>query len=99
MADKSLLVGNEAADLLMQYAALLAQISRGDAINVSAIGVDGELVEVTFLLNSGTVLLAESSTSGLPEPDNAAVITYMRGQLDSYGPVAGATGDSPVEQA
>jgi len=90
MADKSLLIGDEAADVLMQYAALIAQIHRGDAVVLRALGVDGAQVEVTFLLNGGTVLLAESSTSVLPEPDNTDAVTYMREQLASYGPDGGA---------
>jgi hypothetical protein len=92
MADKSLLVGDEAAELLLQYAALLAQISRGDSVTLRAIGVDGEEVEVGFLLNSGTVLLIESSTSRLPEPENLDAVEYMRGRLRSFD----AHGDEPV---
>lgn len=84
MADKSLLIGDEAADLLLEYAALLAQIGRGDSVRIRAIGVDGDEVTVGFLLNSGTVLLVETSTSTLPEPDNAGVARYMRQRLDSY---------------
>jgi hypothetical protein len=84
MADKSLLIGDEAADLLLEYAALLAQIGRGDSVRIRAIGVDGDEVTVGFLLNSGTVLLVETSTSTLPEPDNAGVVRYMRQRLDSY---------------
>jgi hypothetical protein len=86
MADKSLLIGDEAADLLLEYAALLAQIGRGDSVKLRAIGADGDEVTVGFLLNSGTVLLIESSTSGLPEPDNGEAERYMRSRLDSYNP-------------
>lgn len=99
MADKSLLVGDEAAGLLMRYAALLAQINRGDSLDLSAIGVDGEQVHVTFLLNSGTVLLAETSRSDLPEPDNSHAIRYMRGELDSYGRDGGSPAFDDDEQA
>lgn len=85
MADKSLLIGDEAADLLLEYAALLAQIGGGDAVRVHAIGADGDPVTVGFLLNGGTVLLIETSTSTLPEPDNSEAIAYLRGRLASYG--------------
>jgi hypothetical protein len=84
MADKSLLIGDEAADLLLEYAALLAQIGRGDSIQLRAIGADGDEVTVGFLLNSGTVLLTETSSSTLPEPDNSGTIGYMRKRLESY---------------
>jgi hypothetical protein len=85
MADKSLLIGDDAADLLLAYAALIAQIGRGDQVSLHAIGADGDEVTVGFLLNSGTVLLIESSTgSTLPEPDNSDAIEYMSTQLDRY---------------
>lgn len=96
MADKSLLVGNEAADTLVEYAALLARLTSGDAVSLRAIGVDGDEVTVAFLLNSGTVLVTETTTSSLPEPDNDDPVAYMRGRIASYGwSDAGASGDSP----
>jgi hypothetical protein len=84
MADKSLLIGDEAGDLLLEYAALLAQIGRGDSVRLKAIGIDGDEVTAGFLLNSGTVLLIETSNSRLPEPDNGEAVRYMRSRLDSY---------------
>ena len=86
MADKSLLVGSEAADLLTQYAALVARINSGDAVTLRAIGTDGGEVEATFVLNSGTVLIAESTDSRVPEPDNSDTEAYLRDRLASYGP-------------
>jgi hypothetical protein len=93
MAEKSLLVGDQAADLLLEYAALLAQIGRGDSITLNAYGVDGAEVRVGFLLNAGTVMLIESSTSTLPEPDNEAVVAYMRQRLASYRLPSSVDGD------
>ena len=85
MAEKSLLIGDEAADLLLEYAALVAQIGGGDKVSLRAIGADGDEVTVGFLLNSGTVLLIETSTgSALAEPDNHESIEYMRARIDSY---------------
>jgi hypothetical protein len=84
MGDRSLLVGNEAADLLLDYAALVAQLSRGDSVRMNALGTDGEPVAVGVLLNSGSSMLVESSGSVLPEPDNAVAIAYLRGRLAEY---------------
>ena len=100
MADKSLLIGDEAADLLLEYAALLAQIGGGDAVRVHAIGADGDPVTVGFLLNGGTVLLVETSTSSLPEPENGEAVAYLRGRLASYGMAAhvGASGLEPERE-
>ncbi|HEV7743326.1 MAG TPA: hypothetical protein VGO65_13005 [Pseudolysinimonas sp.] len=78
MADKSLLIGDEAADLLIEYAALLARADSADTVSLNAYGDDGDPVEVTFLLNSGTVLLIESSDSVVTEPENYAGVAYLR---------------------
>lgn len=84
MADKSLLIGDEAADLLLSYAALVAKVGGGDQVQIRAIGADGDQVTVGFLLNSGTVLLIESAGSALPEPDNSDAEAYMRDRMASY---------------
>jgi hypothetical protein len=84
MADKSLLIGDEAADTLMAYAALVATKDTGQTVVLQAIGFDGVEVAVTFLLNSGTVLLVESSESTLPEPDNEDQVVWMRERLRAF---------------
>ncbi|WP_207454431.1 hypothetical protein [Desertivibrio insolitus] len=84
IADKSLLIGDEAAAALLQYAALMGKLGSSDVVELSAIGADGETVEASFLLNSGTVLMVESSRSKLPEPDNDASTAYMNDRLAFY---------------
>jgi hypothetical protein len=84
MAEKSLLIGDDAADTLLRYAALIARLGSGDAVTLRAIGVDGEDVTVSFLLNSGTVILAESTFSNLPEPDNSEQIEYMKSRIAGF---------------
>jgi hypothetical protein len=85
MAEKSLLIGDEAADALTEYAALVAKIGGGDQVKLQAVGADGDEVTVTFVLNSGTVMLAETSRSTLPEPKNDDAVRYMRSRLNSFG--------------
>ena len=84
MADKSLLIGDRAAALLVNYAALVAKTAGGDAIQLKAFGIDGAEVVVTVLLNAGTVLLVETTPSHLPEPDNSKLEEYLQGKLDGY---------------
>jgi hypothetical protein len=98
MADKSLLIGDDAADTLVEYAALVARIGSGDSVTLRAIGVDGEEVAATFLLNSGTVMMAQSTFSNLPEPDNSENIAYMRSRISNFdGSGAQAThSDDPL---
>jgi len=80
-ADKSLLIGDEAADLLLEYATALANATRADAVRVRAISSTGEAVEATLLLDPGAVLMAETTTTPTPEPDNGATISYMRDRI------------------
>jgi hypothetical protein len=91
MADKSLLMGDTVADLLAQYAALMAKVSSGDIVTINAFGDDGDPVEVTFVLNPGTVLLVETSHGHQEEPDNAEAESYIRDRLErfEFPPVAG----------
>lgn len=81
-ADKSLLVGDEAADLLLEYAAALAGKGAADVVKLQAISSDGDEVEATFLLDQGAPLMAETTHSALPEPANDDVSQYMRDRIE-----------------
>ena len=85
LAEKSLLIGDEITDLLLAYAAAVSGAGSGDHVTVHGIGVDGEQVAAQILLNSGTTLIAESSTSSLPEPDNDDLAVHLRDRLRFYG--------------
>ncbi|HEV7950401.1 MAG TPA: hypothetical protein VGP24_11610 [Glaciihabitans sp.] len=80
-ADKSLLVGDEVADLMIRYASMLATAGSADAVDIHAYSSDGDEVIATFLLNEGSPLMAETTHSRLPEPDNTDAIRHMRGQM------------------
>ena len=81
-ADRSVLIGNEAADTLIEYSALLADNGRADSVALNAIGPDGDDIVASFVLGSGTNLMAESTSSQLPEPDNTDGLSYMKEKLD-----------------
>jgi hypothetical protein len=80
-ADKSLLVDDDTADMLLEYAALLAGSGDADNVTINALSSDGDEVEATLLLDAGAPLMIETSRLSLPEPDNAEVLTYMREQM------------------
>jgi hypothetical protein len=84
MAEKSLLLGDEAADLLVEYAALIARVAGGDHVRLNALSPQGEVVVVDVLLNAGTVLLVESTRSAFGEPDNTEGIAAMRTRMSVY---------------
>ena len=84
IAEKSLLIGDDVADALLQYAAHIGRLRTADDVSVRAFGIDGNEVEATLLLNSGTVLASETTQSELPEPDNAALVAYITAQLAQF---------------
>ncbi|THG30123.1 hypothetical protein [Naasia lichenicola] len=79
--DKSLLMGDEAAQVLVDYAAALTNAGRADSVEMRAIGTDGNDVNTDMLLDSSTSLMSETATTVMEEPDNAAVVEYMRRQM------------------
>lgn len=80
-ADKSLLVGDEIGDLLLEYAALLASNNIADTVEVRSISSDGDEVVAKFLLGEGAPLMTETTHSTLEEPDNLEAEVYVREQI------------------
>jgi hypothetical protein len=94
---KDLLVGDEAADLLTEYAALIAKQGTGDRVELNALSTDGNMAVVTIVLSGGTTILVETTHNNLPDPDNSAAVDYMRQkikQVTSPPPVKPAEMDS-----
>jgi len=77
-AEKSLLVGDTTADLLLEYAAVLGTAGQADTVKVNAMSSDGDDVEATFLLGEGAPFMAETSTTKVPEPENAQADAFLR---------------------
>jgi hypothetical protein len=80
-SEKSLLVSDEAADLLLEYASALSNRGASDTVDITAFGADGDEVTATFLLGQGAPLMAESATTSMSEPDNRETIAYLRRRL------------------
>ena len=81
-SEKSLLVGDDAADLLIQYAALLGRRAGSDVVTLHAIGADGNDVDASLLLNASTILMVESASTSATEPQNQAAVDYLRLRID-----------------
>ncbi|MEN0085157.1 MAG: hypothetical protein AAGC66_10355 [Leifsonia sp.] len=82
-SEKSLLIGDEAADLLMSYATVLGRTDGTDSVTISAIGADGNDVQATFLLNPSIELMVESANTDASEPDNETAVEYMRRRVQA----------------
>jgi hypothetical protein len=84
-AEKSLLVGDDVADLLIRYAAQLAAYNRSDVVTLRAIGADGNDVDASFLLNGSTMLMVESATTTATEPENHIAAGYLIERPEELG--------------
>lgn len=80
--EKSLLMADESADVLIEYAGVVAETAGGDTVRMQAVGNDGNKVEVTFLLNAGTVLVVETATAAFDPPSNEEAVQYMRARME-----------------
>ena len=81
-ADKSLLVGDDVAGLLLEYATAIADRGRADQVTIRAIGSDGNEVDVHMLLDSGTIIAAESTNTTANPPVNRDNIEDLRRRID-----------------
>ncbi|OUE23123.1 hypothetical protein BFL37_14280 [Clavibacter michiganensis] len=81
-AARTLLVGDEMADVMMEWSAALAADGAAEALTVVAIGRDGDDVVATFQLGAGSPVMVGTSATTLPEPDNAGVVARLRALLD-----------------
>jgi hypothetical protein len=76
--DKTLFMGDDAADALTAYAAALADHQRADTVTLNAIGPDGHSVEATFVLDQGSTLMTETADDNFVTPDNGEALRYMK---------------------
>jgi len=79
--DKSLFIDDETASLLIAYVVDLSESGDTDTVDVDAISSDGNLVSVSFILNSQSQLVSESATGEISGIDNDRARTYLTRQL------------------
>lgn len=79
---KSVLVGTEAAGLLIEFAALLGARGGSDVVTLRAIDTDGNDVDASFLINAATELAVQTASTTASEPDNSLVAEYLHERID-----------------
>ncbi|KAF2413169.1 hypothetical protein B1729_11505 [Microbacterium sp. B35-04] len=82
-ADKSLFMGDDAADTLLEYARLVADNERADTVTLRSISTDGNTVEASFLLDASTILMVETTNSEIDAPDNSEAVQDMKERIDA----------------
>lgn len=94
-ADRSLFMGDAAADTLLEYARLLADARGADSVTLRSISSDGNAVDASFLLNAHTVLMIESTNSEMQPPDNHAATREMQDRIDALSRPESAQAEDP----
>jgi hypothetical protein len=82
-ADKSLFMGDDAADTLLEYARLVADNERADTVTLRSISTDGNTVDASFLLDASTVLMVESTNTEMDPPDNTEAVRDIKERIDA----------------
>lgn len=80
-ADRALLIGDTAADLLLEYAAALSSAGQVDTVRLHAISPQRTEVEAGLLLDSATTLMIETTNTVAEEPANTAAEHYMQERI------------------
>ena len=82
-ADKSLFMGDDAADTLLECARLVADNDRADTVTLRSISTDGNTVEASFLLDASTILMVETTNSEVEPPDNSEAVQDLKERIDA----------------
>jgi hypothetical protein len=82
--DESVIVGDEFAAVVLDYAAALIRNGDSEALHFVALSGEGE-VETAFLLGPASQLVVVKTESLLPEPDNSAAVKFMRSRIAELG--------------
>ena len=96
-ADKSLLMGDDAADTLLEYARVIADSEGADTVTLRSMSQDGNTVDASFLLNVNTVLMIETTNSEVQPPDNTAAVIEMRERITALTRPASTSSEEPWE--
>lgn len=93
--EKSVLMGDEAADTLLEYSRILADNQKADTVTLQAISPDGNTVDASFLLNASTVLMIESTNSEVQPPDTTEAVAEIQDRIDAVTRPTTAPSEEP----
>jgi hypothetical protein len=83
---RAVLVGDAAADAVVDYSAVLTRMASADTIELRALDEKGRNVEVYYMLGSAAPVMAQTVESEQAEPDNAEAVRYMQAAIRRLDP-------------
>lgn len=81
--DTDWLIGDDAADLLLEYSVLLAKGGTADSVEMAVLSAEGEPQRVSMLIGPATMMTARPVSSDFSEPDNGGPIAEVRSRIDA----------------
>ena len=87
-AGRSLLVGDDAADAVVEYTAVLARSASADTVELRALTSAGERVDAYLVLDAAAPVMALTTASAKAEPDNLHIVQYMHEAIHRLNPEA-----------
>ena len=85
-AGRSLLVGDAAADAVVEYTAVLARTASADTVELQAFTEAGKWIRACLVLDGAAAVMAQTTDRGEPEPDNSDAVQYMREAIHRLNP-------------
>lgn len=85
-AGRPVLVGDAAADAVVDYTAVLMRASSADTVELRALDQNGRSIEVYYVLGSAAPVMAQTVDTSHAEPDNAEAVRYMRAAMRRLDP-------------
>ena len=81
--ETSWLLGDAAADTVLEYAVELARRDSASSVDLVVLDPAGAEQTVRFLIGPATMMMAETTGSAFPEPDNTAAVAAMRERVEA----------------
>jgi len=95
-ADTALLMGDDAADTLLEYARVLTQSAGVDSVTLRCLSTDGDAVDASFLIHGHAALLVESTHSDIAAPENTDAVAELRDRIQRVRQPASAVQDDSL---
>lgn len=80
-AEKSWLLGDLAADAVVEYAVLLARTGSADSVDVSVLSLDGTAHSLTLVVGPATMMTSAPVDTALEAPNNDDAIALIHERM------------------
>ena len=94
----TILVGDDVADAVIEYAAALSGGDRADTVEVPAVAPDGTMTTTKILIGPASELVVEDAEDDVLEVDDTQFVARLRSAAKTFGhhePIHAAERETP----